>query len=1188
MKKVILTITLATVFLFCVGLIFNSQQGVAYAEGASLDDLCADYTDTYSPNGQSVADYLDNFNYYTTVYPGFSGNGFTSHPSGTHFGSNCSYSLGANCPALNISDDDKITKIIPKELFTREGTKLYIGNAYGFFIRTVDVETYCKSTVILFRTEKILNGYSLDIKITNVAQIDYFYYKTTYTSVDIKNYENENVSDSYPFLITTSSAHNKVAPAIRIGETQNGIFIRYKASAELTVSDLSFVSSIYNCNSLNTGDYGYNVDNDYGYFFTGNFYQYCATGINSGNTSTGIHEIGSSLLSAGIGTIPVLGTLYSIADTIISVANGFNQLRGQSYSTGDGHCMLTGTYNTRAEQKAEFNGNLLKCSKMIINSTSQEKITFGKDDYARGVFNFSHTDKPNNLPAEYNSITLALALKISFKGTDNNTVTTIHFSPNIVYDINQPSQTAVSLKQTTDYYLLPQGSQRYVFTPEYKGEYIFSLDNPNVEVFANNTLQTRQNGEYRLSVEANANTILEFRNTSATLLRGNFCIDVVQGIPSTLSLSGNQRQIVKYNVLNSDAYDLALSNSNCIFEKIQIYGNNAFTDYTLNGDTPHSGNSLSKALTSGDYYFVIKNNSTASVTSNISVAACPTLALNTVSNVTGNAYYRYFKFVPPSTGNYIASFAAADNITLNKQFLNSAFTIMNVTETPKTIETAQINTNQIYYVAVKVGNANSASLGLCIKNTASAFQWKVNGTACPSNSIRLEKDASFSVEFWINNSVKITNFATATPTSDISIAADGTVTVNLTATVNNTQVYIKALKSSTLSYNTQLQIIPEKEAKLQITGVVNGQNSLGFTLATYVNDITSIGYKINNGNVIVAAVPSNKIIDCMNNITDTMGPTVTITIVKIQRGSNSIRDYIASNTNYVTTTLHTWYKSGTGVAADPYLIDCPRHFNNIYHSPSSYYKQTAKLLFNGTATRRGVEFSGNYNGNNKGIEGITINTVTNGHSSGFLGGLFDKNSGTISAISAIGVNITVTGSRQLRLGGVVGENFAGGVINIWYVSGTVSCSDSETSMGGIVGQNRGYVEFISVSTMTLTGCCDIGGAIGINETGGTVKGGYLAAVTINFFLASNYANRSVGGAIGYNKGTLQNARVFATSHINYTGAIPNNSNYKPSMGIVIGCNHGTAVTYTASGVVNTGNLQEENLDNAGNRAIGTE
>ena len=41
--------------------------------------------------------------------------------------------------------------------------------------------------------------------------------------------------------------------------------------------DISFGATIYNENSLNSFDDGYNAANDYGYFFTGNSYKFYAS-----------------------------------------------------------------------------------------------------------------------------------------------------------------------------------------------------------------------------------------------------------------------------------------------------------------------------------------------------------------------------------------------------------------------------------------------------------------------------------------------------------------------------------------------------------------------------------------------------------------------------------------------------------------------------------------------------------------------------------------------------------------------------------------------------------------------------------------------------------------------------------------------------------------------------------------------
>ena len=168
-------------------------------------------------------------------------------------------------------------------------------------------------------------------------------------------------------------------------------------SEDFLISDISFGMNLINNNSLNRGDSGYDVDNDYGYFIIGNDYKYSATvkTTDKDKYRKGVTQIGAETFQALLGAIPFFGDVISGAQTAISIAQGFERISAPlTYNTTNKNYYYEAlaTHNTRASQKAAY-GMLLKSSAIAINSNNT--LFFGSGDYARGIFNISHTDRPD-------------------------------------------------------------------------------------------------------------------------------------------------------------------------------------------------------------------------------------------------------------------------------------------------------------------------------------------------------------------------------------------------------------------------------------------------------------------------------------------------------------------------------------------------------------------------------------------------------------------------------------------------------------------------------------------------------------------------------------------------------------------------------------------------------------------------
>lgn len=276
MRKLILLLIIS--FAVCIaGFGMLSANQTAFANGGGdIDEICREYTNTSSPNGVNIYDYINDFNSKAQNEYTF----FNQISQGTNFQNNCVYQRNGNCETISgeITGDDNITQMIPKALFAAVNEKLFLGKEYGFYINTRQKSGYLLSTVILIDIIKTDSGdddYLIDIKVQPLIQLDYYYIYSTPKNVELKKYESEAFMGlSLCTLTLSGNISEAVVPAIRSGVNHNGVdgsdiyFHRYKQSADYSVSDISFASSIYNQRSLNYGDTNYDIDNDYGYFLS--------------------------------------------------------------------------------------------------------------------------------------------------------------------------------------------------------------------------------------------------------------------------------------------------------------------------------------------------------------------------------------------------------------------------------------------------------------------------------------------------------------------------------------------------------------------------------------------------------------------------------------------------------------------------------------------------------------------------------------------------------------------------------------------------------------------------------------------------------------------------------------------------------------------------------------------------------
>ncbi|MGU3493618.1 beta strand repeat-containing protein [Xanthobacteraceae bacterium A53D] len=180
---------------------------------------------------------------------------------------------------------------------------------------------------------------------------------------------------------------------------------------------------------------------------------------------------------------------------------------------------------------------------------------------------------------------------------------------------------------------------------------------------------------------------------------------------------------------------------------------------------------------------------------------------------------------------------------------------------------------------------------------------------------------------------------------------------------------------------------------------------------------------------------------------------------------------------------------------------------------SGYQTTITEGTSSGSVTATG-DYAGGLVGFADNGSGIALSSASGSVSGtgGSYGGLVGRNGGAITQSWASGTVISTVGSN---LGGLVGENHAGSVINQSYATGAVSGSSAR--IGGFVGLNSGEIND-SYAMGAVTGgsvASAIGGFVGWNNTGGVIRFAYSTGYVRGSSLTGGFAGVVSDGGIDY-------------------------------------------------------------------------
>lgn len=304
------------------------------------------------------------------------------------------------------------------------------------------------------------------------------------------------------------------------------------------------------------------------------------------------------------------------------------------------------------------------------------------------------------------------------------------------------------------------------------------------------------------------------------------------------------------------------------------------------------------------------------------------------------------------------------------------------------------------------------------------------------------------------------------------------------------------------------------------------------------------------------------------------------------------------------TAVFSYFSSGSGAEADPYMIKTPGELNNVRHHLSRHFKLEAVIDLSVYHLHGGWEpigewdyldpspFTGFLDGNGyiitnlsieqlaeKGVglfgcigeEGqllsVRLDNVQEVQGESYVGSLAGVNYGTIVDSSANGEIQGLSGvvgglvgwnlgeiRESHALGDVLGQFNIGGLVGV--NAGTISYSRGMgtvydgSSAGGLVGRNEGEITSSNALGSVLSETRSVGGLVGTNWSGSQIRNSFASGSVLGF--------EEVGGLTGMNKGQILSS--YALGDVDGTGR---------SVGGLVGHNRGEIDSSFATGRVSS-------------------
>lgn len=1031
--------------------------------------------------------------------------------------------------AENITQNDPIVEIIPEDCFFTVGEHLHIGTEYGFFVHTEEFEENSySSTALVFdvitNTDLIS---TVDRVIVTVAPILQYDYVATYTLGDFFSNIEEDITE------------RKVIPVPENLFNPSG----FAMSDRYFLQDVCFGATLMNEQTLNYGDVGYNPYDDYGSFFTAMDYAYQGQYWKNGELS--IEDLfvdGIDLLFLGLGAkyraFQKLGNIFTLASDLFSIIS--NGMSAQSTTIIPLEKRVTATcyYQNRDDQLANYldeDGKpyLTKVAAIGLNSTETKKLWHGVGDHATAYFTVSHSAL-NGRPAEYTRFLSNIALKIVDSSGDE--IKAISVDSVGHHNVRQPVERAVSADNAEYLYLLPNGKNYFSFTAEYNSTYAVKVNANNaVEMLAGNATATGTEATVYCEL-AQGETLHIQVNGGEDGATGTLIVKPWSDLEN-ITLSAGEEYLVKTPTL------LGVKNISTATDGVVIQG-----FFTHNGTqfVPFTGYGAFYADTiisypfpvERTYYVLLKNNTATEKAFALTIEDVPDIRdVNVPMRMALTQNFTYYEFGDRVGGQFVQTISNVQGQNFSYHLLDENFLpISGIASYVAGEWIVSLNANKTYYFGVKTGQAEAEAI-IKLNRRQEAYSWRIEGDSIRTietyeSPVYLKHGYTYTVSFMINGEIAFNTLFVNETTGDYrspyiyTFTSDGVLTIPNTCPVRGSGLIIKAAygDSQNASYNYTLTVIPDFDGGISNMNISNGDDLIlsftthkdiqSFTYHFSLNGVTSETY---SGVATSYGSAANQFVKDITSDYENSGLSgngllsVRITSITVNTiVENAERVYDCS----YSISTHSLFYSGDGTSTSPYIVNSPRHFNNlrnITERQSSYVSLQADIeLPNNFPTIQ--NFRGEFNGNNYKVSNLNFSISNNSGNTNY--GLFGNLIGIIKNLNLEDVTISNTsGASSHYVGGIVGTMGVSSMIENCTITGLTFnfLMASLDYVGGIIGLNSGTVYNCHVYNANITTSANTGGIAGANE-GVIGQCSFQGTINIRGYQEEN----SFGGIVGYN------------------------------------------------------------------------
>lgn len=1192
-KKSLLIIGIVLAFLIAAFIgVFSIEPicEVSYASDTEFDFYKGKYenytdTDVFVYNGLSyfIEGYADNayLNYGNVTYE--------------RYGTQSPYTYN-----LNVSGDNAITQIVPKELFMNIGDYLYIGKEYGFFINTAQYYPAgnMKSTVMVFdiETQNLdldTNAGIITVITQPLFQKEYIYlsseaskyYFRSGDGIDYSQFANYTISDG-GYVIQ----HGKLHEAGVVWE------VDYDYTVDTYyLKDISYAMMVQNEQDPNEG-YGaaiYDPYEDTGSYFTYYDYKYEGTVRRNGefpveetvDLSLTAVQMGLSIGKNVLQAVPGVGTVLSAVDMVIDMASTLktighftvgvdNYINQEDVSINNGTITAT-NYFTNRDDQLEHYGSLMKTASVIVNTSAEgESIWYKPGDKATGYFQLGHSAL-NGQHKNYTRFNRQIALKVVKQ--DESIVAAEYSSYD--YMLRDPEYKNIPIETQQYVYLLEKGTNYFHFTPQFTSDYTLTLQTgQDISININGTDYTSmlnasngsQNLNYRFSGGETYSIVLKAINEG--------CIAALSIEPnndlSDIDLDADDEYLVKLSLNETALKTLTLNANAAVIKNVYTLESNSFVrhDGLINYVENNHIDLLFDANT--EYYAVLSAD--VDVIADLSFTDIDTVSVSQAKSVdlsSGN--YVYLEFADIENDQwYVVSVSGTNNIAASAWFkvYTASGADVNGFNGGQGVYYFASEADK-YYVGVKV--PDSQNMNIRIEYSDNSFEWEVSKIENDEETF-LFKDSiteyvvsaltpsAYRLTLWINDSIKAPGYFIADGIEQQGYALDPTTGIlTLTQAFSiGTDITVEGdyWKDQMATYKHRLTIKGKYFfTDFEVKTSVNYVNKMEFS---WIPQSGVEEYKFR----IYYTAPSinyyfDVYVDSAEDSYDLLAElaehnainTATVTLSAIinddeEYALDEDETYIVKNNKNISVTLNCMYSRH--VARKPILI--------TYHY---YYIANALQLYNirydmsyARHIENDIDLSVYTSGNRNWTPIPSLECILIGYSKKITNLKYYIGVGTqtISDIGLIGVNNSII------------SNLVVDSINISSAEGQHSLP--WVNVGGIAGVNNGTIldSRVTGSIIVHRSCSNTGGITGKN-TSDSISGCYFGDPSAVRSVIDT--NGDAGGIAGYNCGKITNCHTVNADIKNY--AI---QDARSTGGIVGYCPGGTIKDCTVTNV----NVQNRN------------